>query len=100
MNAISDQTAQQLIAALERNTDAYLRYIESVEELQSDWISPERTAQLLGIPLTQSRSHRVRIANAFRRGLLTKQRVGRPPYYWKEEVQQLSLKIRDGKAVV
>jgi len=100
MLAMSDQTALELIAALNRNTDAYLRYIESVDELQSDWISPERTAQLLGIPITPSKTHRVRVANAFRRGQLTKQRAGRPPYYWKEEVLQLSLKIRDGKAVV
>lgn len=100
MEALTEKMAAELIAALDRNTAAQLRYIESVEFLQSDWVSPEVTAQMLGIPITKSRSHRVRIANAFRRGLLTKQRSGRPPYYWKEEVQQLSLKIRDGRVVI
>ncbi len=100
MNAISDSTALELIAALERNTNAQLEFIQAMNRSQSEWLSPEDTAQMLGIPLTKSRSHRVRVANLVRRGLLNKVRVGRPPYYWKEEVQQLSMKIRDGKAVV
>lgn len=99
---------QDLMNKVEKNTEVLQeigillkRFLEAEEtrRLQSDWMDPEEAAQTLNLTVNQSRTHRRRLRRAADRyGIRV--RDTRPPAYWREDILALSLKIRDGRAVI
>ncbi|WP_282782250.1 hypothetical protein [Phaeodactylibacter xiamenensis] len=88
---------QQLTEALQRHTQVMEQYIRIEREKMSPWCDPEQAAEILGISITSSRKHRRKLSAMIDRGLITKFRDGRPPMYWKEELQALAVKRAAGQ---
>lgn len=65
--------------------------------IAANWLDPEQAAAALGLNITKSKSHRVRLSWLRRQGFLTKFRSGNPPKYDRADIEQCAEKIRAGK---
>lgn len=88
-----------LAQAIIRHTEVMEEYIKIERQKRRPWCDPEEAAEILGINITVSRKHRRKLSAMIDRGLITKFRDGRPPMYWKKELQQLSVRRAEGKVV-
>lgn len=83
---------------------------ERLEQVQAFWASPssldalvccglvvvEEVVELLGIPRTKGEFHHRRLSRLVERGILKKVRVGKTPYYWKDELRAVASKVAEG----
>ena len=70
---------------------------KEARETRSDWVDPDEAATILGIQLQKSGNHRRRVRWLAEKGFLVKYRPGKPPAYWREELEKVSAKIARGE---
>jgi hypothetical protein len=88
-----------LAQAIIRHTEVMEEYIKIERQKRRPWCDPEEAAEILGLNISASRKHRRKLSAMVDRGLIKKFRDGRPPMYWKEELQQLAVRRAEGKVV-
>lgn len=91
---------QQFTKAIQESTEAFKEAVETLRRERSPWANPEDAADLLGIPRTKGKFHRRRLARLVDRGILKKVRAGKTPYYWKDELRAVALKVAEGDICV
>lgn len=93
---------RKLIDMQERQTQLLEEMLQQQREgiKPKTWLTPEEAAEILGLQVTPSRSHRPRLAWLVRQGFITKYRKGNPPAYDRNDIEQLADKIRNGKVYV
>lgn len=101
MQAEAIAAIEKLTSALESHQAALQEYlaIEHAKRHQSDWMTPEEAATELGLRVTASNYHRRRLNSAADRYGIRRSNT-RPHTYWRQDIHELSRKLRDGKAVV
>lgn len=88
-----------LAEAIMRHTEVMEEYIRIERQKRRPWCDPEEAAEILGLNISPSRKHRRKLSAMVDCGLITKFRDGRPPMYWKAELQQLAARRAEGKIV-
>ena len=88
-----------VLQALLENTAAMNRLIDLIQakETRSDWVDPEAAAVILGLNITTANNHRKQLNWLIRQGFLKQFRQGRPPVYFREELERVSKKIANGE---
>ncbi|MEZ4991867.1 MAG: hypothetical protein R2824_15710 [Saprospiraceae bacterium] len=101
MQAEAIAAIEKLTSVLESHQAALQEYlaIEHAKRHQSDWMTPEEAALELGLTITKSNYHRRRINAAAERFGIRMSNT-RPRTYWREDIHQLSRRLRDGKAII
>jgi hypothetical protein len=66
----------------------------------SQWLSGDEVCTLLGIPITRSNTHRLRLQWLREKGLLSRFGCMRPYTYAREEVMEVLRKIQKGTLVI
>ncbi len=89
----------ELLQAIQENTKVVSRLVSLMEarETRSDWVDPDEAATILGIPLQPSGIHRRRVRWLAEKGFLTRYRPGKPPAYWREELEKVNVRISRGE---
>lgn len=90
---------EELLQAIQENTRVVSRLVHLMEarETRSNWVDPDEAATILGIQLQKSGNHRRRVRWLAEKGFLVKYRPGKPPAYWREELEKVSAKIARGE---
>ena len=88
-----------VLQALLENTAAMQKLIELIEakETRSDWVDPEEAARILGLNITAANNHRKQLNWLINKGFLKQFRMGRPPVYYRSELEKVSRKIACGE---
>ncbi len=88
-----------ILHALLENTAAINQLIGLIraKETRSDWVDPEEAAVILGLTITKANNHRKQLNWLIRQGFLKQFRSGRPPVYFREELERVSKKIANGE---
>lgn len=88
-----------VLQALLENTAAMHKLIELIEakETRSDWVDPEEAARILGLNITAANNHRKQLNWLINKGFLKQFRMGRPPVYYRAELEKVSKKIACGE---
>lgn len=101
MQAEAIAAIEKLTAVLQSHEAALQEYLafEHAKRHQSDWMTAEEVALEFGLPDSGTKYYRRKI-------MLTAQQYGvrymknRPTVYWREDIYELSRKIKEGKAVL
>ncbi len=88
----------EYLQALKENTAAMQELIGlmKAKETRSDWVDPEAAAVILGFKITKAENHRSKIRWLIKHGFLKQFRTGRPPHYYRTELEVISKKIATG----
>lgn len=91
--------AGEVLLAIKENTAALNQLIKLIQdkETRSDWVDPEEAAVILGLNITKSKVHRANLRWLIKVGFLKQFRPGRPPVYYRNELERVSKKIASGE---
>lgn len=64
------------------------------------WINPEEAAEILGIPITSSRTHTRRLRWYRDQGFLTKYNGRRPISYLRTDVEKLAKRVKNNEVII
>jgi len=64
------------------------------------WITPEEAAEILGLPITSSRTHTRRLRWYRDQGFLTKFQGRRPISYLRSDVEKLAKRIKNTEVII
>lgn len=64
------------------------------------WITPEEAAEILGLPITISRTHTRRLRWYRDQGFLTKFQGRRPISYLRSDVEKLAKRIKNSEVII
>lgn len=89
----------ETLQAIKENTAALNQLIGLItaKETRSDWVPPEEAARIMGLSVTKGGEHRKRLRWCIREGVLKQFRPGRPPLYFRQELEKVAKKIASGE---
>ncbi|WP_425420899.1 hypothetical protein [Phaeodactylibacter xiamenensis] len=94
------EVMEQTVKAMDRQAKVFDQLFHKMQQQSSPWCSPEEAAGLLGIERTKSGNHRRRLSRAVRLGLIEKVRPGKQPYYWRQEIREVAMKLAQDEIVI
>lgn len=66
----------------------------------SEWVDPDDACRIIGVPITESGSHRRRLGKLVEFGRLTQFRDGKPRMYNRDELRKVAQMVLLGKIKV
>lgn len=64
------------------------------------WLNPEEAAEILGLPITSSRTHTRRLRWYRDQGFLTKYNGRRPISYLRTDVEKLAKRVKNNEVII
>lgn len=87
---------ERMLAEMQAMRAEMQRMAEAFATDQSDWANPDDACRILGVPITESLSHRRRLGKLVENGRLAQFRDGKPRMYYKPELRQVAQLVAQG----
>lgn len=90
----------QLKIALEQNSYVMGEVLNYLKKRDSPWCDPDEAATILGLKISKSGYHRRVVSYLAKKGFVDRFRPGKPYSYWKEDIENLSIKLAKGEVLI
>jgi len=109
MNTSIDSRIDRLESVMEKILNLHLlQYGETALATEDNppqankktWINPEEAAEILGLPITSSRTHTRRLRWYRDQGFLTKYQGRRPISYLRSDVEKLAKRVKNSEVII